>query len=400
MDDGTALLVFINQQLQQTIIDFKRKLELEAEARSIKQLFHMGCGFTDFLTQMFFLLDLTELQRCRLVCSVWRDFIDEFVWLRHPLVRNFERWTQGFVEHEQVYCGGEVGIVSSDQSRIFCAMKTGSILVFDSTSFLLETVLEGGAGTIWQLQSGRSILAAISEACIVIWKKEDLSIVARIRHGSKGEPYLHVENDLLVVPGDTKYLCRLLLYHRTSGNITGVRDLDHKRYWVLGAYIDGLHLLTLSLFAYGTNTTRELRLWNILDGTCISTVIMGGGVSGFPALRFPFAFLSSPSKGLEIWNMENREKMRSISTSVYGFQLKDQFLFILDKHCKLKVFKIQEVKTCENILESVWCREIVWPVEGPTMGSVPRFTVERARVLAISSSGRARDVIHVVNILP
>lgn len=400
MDDGTALLVFINQQLQQTIVDLKRKLELEAEARSIKQLFHMGCGFTDFLSQMFFHLDLEEVEQCRLVCSTWKDFVDEFVWLRHPLVKNFERWTQGFVEHEQVYCGGEVGIITSDQKRIFCAMKTGSVLVFDSVSFLLETVLEGGAGMIWQLQSGRSILVAITEGCVIIWKKEDLIIVARIRHGSNGEPYLHVENDLLVVPGDTKYLCRLLLYNRNSGTVTGVRDLDHKRYWVLGAYIDGLHVLSLSLFAYGTNTTRELRLWNILDGTCISTVIMGGGVSGFPALRFPFAFLSSPSKGLEIWNMEKSEKVRSICTSVYGYQLKNQFLFILDKHSKLKVFKIQEITTSESILENVWSREIVWPVEGPTTGSIPRFAVERSRVLAISSTGRARDVIHVVRMVP
>ena len=131
MDDGTALLVFINQQLQQTIIDLKRKLELEAEARSIKQLFHMGCGFTDFLSQMFFHLDLEEVQQCRLVCSTWKDFVDEFVWLKHPLVKSFE----GFVEHEQVYCGGEIGIITSDQNRIFCAKKTGSVLVFDSMSF-------------------------------------------------------------------------------------------------------------------------------------------------------------------------------------------------------------------------------------------------------------------------
>ena len=85
--------------------------------------------------------------------------------------------------------------------------------------------------------------------------------------------------------------------------------------------------------------------------------------------------------------MEKSERVRSICTSVYGYQLKNQFLFILDKHSKLKVFKIQEVTTSESILDNVWSREIVWPVEGPTTGSIPRFAVERSGVLAISSTG-------------
>ena len=186
MDYSTALLVSINQQLQQTIIDFKRKLELEAEARSIKQLFNMGCGFTDFLQHVFFYLNLEEVQQCRLVCSTWRDFIDEYVWLRHPLVGNYHRWTQGLVEHDQVYCGGEVGLVTSDERWIFCAMKTGSVLVFDSTSFMLGTVLEGGAGTIWQIQSGRSILVAITEGCVIISKIENLLAIHSSRNYMKG----------------------------------------------------------------------------------------------------------------------------------------------------------------------------------------------------------------------
>ena len=34
------------------------------------------------------------------------------------------------------------------------------------------------------------------------------------------------------------------------------RDLDHGRHWVLDASCESLSLLTLSLFAYGTNTVR------------------------------------------------------------------------------------------------------------------------------------------------
>ena len=89
-------------------------------------------------------------------------------------------------------------------------------------------------------------------------------VICRIRHSVQGEPYLHVEEDVMVVPGDAKCVCRVLLYDREAGAVHCVRELDHKKYWVLGAHLEHTRLLTLSLFAYGTNTTRELRLWNIL----------------------------------------------------------------------------------------------------------------------------------------
>ena len=89
----------------------------------------------------------------------------------------------------------------------------------------------------------------------------------RIRHSGQGEPYLHVEEDVIVVPGDAKCVSRVLLYNRETRTVKCVRDLDHKKYWVLGAHLENTRLLSLSLFAYGTNTTRELRLWNIIGQT-------------------------------------------------------------------------------------------------------------------------------------
>lgn len=46
MDPEGDWLAALNLQLQRTIIDLQLKLQLDAERRSIKQLFSMGCGFT------------------------------------------------------------------------------------------------------------------------------------------------------------------------------------------------------------------------------------------------------------------------------------------------------------------------------------------------------------------
>ena len=37
--------------------------------------------------------------------------------------------------------------------------------------------------------------------------------MARVRHSSQGEPFLHIEGNLLAVPGDTKHVCRSLLQY-------------------------------------------------------------------------------------------------------------------------------------------------------------------------------------------
>ena len=104
----------------------------------------------------------------------------------------------------------------------------------------------------------------------------DMDNLLRIRHSGQGEPYLHVEGDCMVVPGDAKCVSRVLLYNRATRTVQGVRDLDHKKFWVLGAQLQNMRLLTLSLFAYGTNTTRELRLWNIIGQSleCLSMSLL------------------------------------------------------------------------------------------------------------------------------
>lgn len=53
----------------------------------------------------------------------------------------------------------------------------------------------------------------------------------------QGEPYLHVVNNLMVVPGLTKYTARVLMFDPRGKVVTRVRDLVHRQHWVLGAYI-------------------------------------------------------------------------------------------------------------------------------------------------------------------
>ena len=94
---------------------------------------------------------------------------------------------------------------------------------------------------------------AITEASVVIWVKEDWAVLARLKYWSEvgtsdddllpltimfqGEPYLHVVNNLMVVPGLTKYTARVLMFDPRGKVVTRVRDLVHRQHWVLGAYI-------------------------------------------------------------------------------------------------------------------------------------------------------------------
>ena len=82
------------------------------------------------------------------------------------------------------------------------------------TSTNLDIQAGYGAGTIWQLQAGKSIIVGITETCVIVWRKESHDRVARVRHSSQGEPYLHVEENVLVVPGDAKCVCRVFVYDR------------------------------------------------------------------------------------------------------------------------------------------------------------------------------------------
>ena len=53
----------------------------------------------------------------------------------------------------------------------------------------------------------------------------------------QGEPYLHVVNNLMVVPGMTKHTARVLMFDPRSQTMDRVRDLVHRKHWVLGAYL-------------------------------------------------------------------------------------------------------------------------------------------------------------------
>ena len=63
----------------------KKELELKGGGR-LNKLFSMGCGFTDFLTNVFLALSFDDLLKARLVCSTWKRFIEEHVWFRHSSI--------------------------------------------------------------------------------------------------------------------------------------------------------------------------------------------------------------------------------------------------------------------------------------------------------------------------
>ena len=42
----------------------------------LNEMFDRGCGFTEFLVEMFDYLPWSDIENCRLVSRKWRDFID------------------------------------------------------------------------------------------------------------------------------------------------------------------------------------------------------------------------------------------------------------------------------------------------------------------------------------
>ena len=53
----------------------------------------------------------------------------------------------------------------------------------------------------------------------------------------QGEPYLHIDGDMLVVPGATKYTARVLVFDSQEGTLKRIRDLVHRKLWLLSAVI-------------------------------------------------------------------------------------------------------------------------------------------------------------------
>ena len=42
------------------------------------------------------------------------------------------------------------------------------------------------------------------------------------------------------------------------------------------------------------------------------------------------------------------------------------------------------------------CRELSWPIEGPNIGSIPKFQVETSRVLVLTTTANAEDILLVI----
>ena len=163
----------------------------------------------------------------------WSRYVGE----GHPAKRNYYRWSSGEPRLTSLYCGGEVRLVCSDQTNIYCGLKGGVILVFRANTLIFVTRLEEKGSHLWQLQVGPGLLVALTEVSVVLWHKHDWSLAARLQYWSEGQPYLHLAADLMVVPGATKYTARLLLYDRQAGSLHRVRDLVHTKVWVVGAHI-------------------------------------------------------------------------------------------------------------------------------------------------------------------
>lgn len=388
-------LAILNSQLESLIQ--QRRFELEKlEFSFMNQLFERGCGFTEFLVKVFCQVSWRDVENCRLVSKRWKEFIDRYVVEKHPAICNYYRWMDGQTDYTHLYCGGEVRHVCSDENYIFCSMRGGKIMVFFATSFLFVTSLEEKESFLWQLQVGLSMLVAVTEVSVVIWDKLSWKVVGRVNYWSEGEPYLHVEGNLIVAPGATKYTSRVLIYDREQKVVKKIKDLIHRKMWVLGAYIENDKVLTLSVPACKSVKSRELKLWSILNGSCLHTQTIQGAIGGFPALIYPYALLPTASKGLEVWNLVNSSRTRCISTNVFSYKIKNQFLFVLSKHSKLKIFKIREI-TSESSLDQLWCRELSWPLHGPNVGSIPKFQVETSRVLVLTTTANAEDILLIIS---
>ena len=203
---------------------------------------------------------------------------------------------------------------------------------------------------------------------------DDLMILTIIMF--QGEPYLHVVNNLMVVPGLTKYTARVLMFDPRSKVVTRVRDLVHRQHWVLGAYIgqykhreinlyrlftisEADKVLSLSVPACKSVSSRRLSLWCLVTGHCLRVLTIAGAIGGFPVLRHPWAFLPSASRGLEIWDLreEQGKRVRCIGTNVFSYLIKNQFLFVLNKHSQMKIYRVGEVTRGETKFDTLWTRE-------------------------------------------
>ena len=279
-------------------------------------MFDRGCGYTEFLVSMFHLLPWSDIQSCRLVSTKWRDFIQRYVVDSHPATLNLQRWRSGVPVLTSLSCGGEVRQITSDTRFVYCGMRAGVVLVFLSSSLQYVTALEEKESTIWQLEAGERVVVGVTEVCVLVWRKEDWGLVTRVKYWSEGQPYLHMEGDLMVVPGATKYTARVLLYHREEERVGRVRDLVHTKVWVVGAFIQKEMVVSLAIPACLAREWREVSVWDVRSGQVRHRIQVEGASGGFPALRYPHLLLPSASRGLEVWRLE--EEAGKVRTELTG----------------------------------------------------------------------------------
>ena len=92
--------------------------------------------------------------------------------------------SQYFPDLSQLTCPAPVSQVACDGLHVYCSVA-GSSHVFvytcSDTLQVLQDVLQpgGGSGTIWSLQTGRSVLVGVTETSVIIWAKQSRDLVAR-----------------------------------------------------------------------------------------------------------------------------------------------------------------------------------------------------------------------------
>ena len=123
-------------------------------------------------------------------------------------------------------------------------------------------------------------------------------------------------------------------------------------------FSEGDKVLSLSVPACKSVSSRRLSLWSLLSGQCVRVLTIAGAIGGFPVLRHPWAFLPSASRGLEIWDLRGEgQRVRCIGTNVFSYQIKNQFLFVLNKHSQMKIYRVAEVTRGETNSDTLWTRE-------------------------------------------
>ena len=118
-------------------------------------------------------------------------------------------------------------------------------------------------------------------------------------------------------------------------------------------------MLSLSVTACKSVSSRLLSLWSLMSGQCIRELTIAGAIGGFPLLKYPFAFLPSASRGLEIWDLREKQetRVRCIGTNVFSYLIKNQFLFVLNKHSQMKIYRVGEVTRGETNSDILWTRK-------------------------------------------